>query len=108
MKGEIRKAGNVTLFSIQGDIVFKNLSEIRETIKGEIVQSSNDKFLLDLGGVGMIDSAGVGFIVSVYKTVLSRKGTFALVRPNDEMKEPVSNRGAQPPLQHIRQGRRGD
>lgn len=93
MKCEIRKAGSVTLFSIQGDVVFNHLNDIRETIKGEMVQSTTDKFLIDLGGVGMIDSAGVGFIVSVYKTVLSRKGTFALVRPNDAVKSVLQTVG---------------
>lgn len=93
MKCEIRKAGSVTLFSIQGDVVFNHLNDIRETIKGEMVKSTTDKFLIDLGGVGMIDSAGVGFIVSVYKTVLSRKGTFALVRPNDAVKSVLQTVG---------------
>lgn len=93
MKCEIRKVGSVTLFNIQGDIVFNHLNDIRETIKGEMVSSTTDKFLIDLGRVGMIDSAGVGFIVSVYKTVLSRKGSFAIVRPNDAVKSVLQTVG---------------
>ncbi len=93
MRCETRKVGNVTLFAIHGDIVFNHLNEIRETIKGEMVQSSTDKFLIDLGDVGMIDSAGVGFIVSVYKTVLSRKGAFALLRPNEAVKSVLQTVG---------------
>lgn len=85
MKCEVRNVRDVTLFRLHGDIDFTHLSDIRETIKGEIIRSSTQKFLIDLSGVGKIDSAGVGFIVSVYKTVLSRKGTFALVHPNNAL-----------------------
>lgn len=86
MKCEVRKIENITLFSIQGDFVFNDLNNIRWIIKGEMTQSSNNKFLIDLEGVGMIDSAGVGFIVSVYRTALARRGTFALIRPKDTVK----------------------
>jgi len=86
MRCEIRKVGNVTVFGVTGDIVFNHLNEIREAIKKEMGQATTDKFLIDLSSVGMIDSAGVGFIVSVYKTVLSRKGSFALVNPNEAVK----------------------
>lgn len=83
MKCEIKKVGDVTLFNIQGDTVFYHLKDIRETIHGEIARSSTNKFLIDLGSMGMIDSAGVGFIISVYKIIVFRQGTFAIVSANE-------------------------
>lgn len=93
MRCEIKKVGNVTIFNIDGDVVFNHLNEIRETIKSEMADSTTDKFLINLNGVGMIDSAGVGFVVSVYKTVLSRKGSFALVKPNEAVKSVLQTVG---------------
>ncbi|MFQ5431410.1 MAG: STAS domain-containing protein [Nitrospinota bacterium] len=93
MKCETRKVDGVTLFDITGDIVFNNLNELREVIKAEMNEPETDKVLISLSDVGMIDSAGVGFIVSVYKTVLSRKGSFALVQPNDAVKNVLQTVG---------------
>jgi len=93
MRCETKKAGNVTVFQINGDIIFNHLNEIRETIKKEMGEAETDKFLIDLSHVGMIDSAGVGFIVSVYKTVLSRKGAFALINPNEAVKSVLQTVG---------------
>lgn len=96
MKCEIRKAGKVTLFSIQGDIAFNQISDIREKVLGEIMPSSGGTFLLDLGGGGLVDSAGVGFIISVYKTVVSASGQFAIIRPRADVKSMLETVGLSP------------
>lgn len=93
MKCESRKVDGVTVCDIAGDIVFNNLTELREVIKKEMNEPDTTKVLLNLADVGIIDSAGVGFIVSVYKTVLSRKGSFALVQPNDAVKNVLQTVG---------------
>lgn len=93
MKCEVKKVGNVTIFVIVGDVVFSHLNTIREVVKTEMADTSSNKFLLNLTGVGMIDSAGVGFIVSVYKTVLSSKGSFALINPNEAVESVLQTVG---------------
>ncbi len=101
MKCEVRKAGKVTLFSVQGDVIFNQMSEIREMVMGEIVHSSNGKFLLILGGVDLIDSSGVGFIISVYKTAVSRNGKFAIVCPKSDVTTVLQTVGLVPRLFNI-------
>lgn len=96
MKCEIRKTGKVTLFHVQGDIVFNQLSDIRGTVLGEIMPAAGGTFLLDLGGAGMIDSAGVGFIVSVYKAVVSINGQFAVIRPCGDVQSILETVGLSP------------
>lgn len=83
MKYEIRKAEDVTLFVLQGDIAFNQVKELSETILGEMTRSSTNKFIIDLGETVMINSGGVGFIVSMSKIVASNNGTFAISRPNE-------------------------
>ncbi len=86
MKVDTKKLGSVVVFAITGDIVFYNLNQIREIIKSEIEKAVTNKFLMNLSGVGMVDTIGIGFIVSVYNTVLSKKGSFSLVNPNEVVK----------------------
>lgn len=93
MKCEIRKVGNVTLFSLHGDVIFGHLAQIRETFKSEVAQSSTGKFLLDLGGAERIDSAGVGFVVSIYQTIVARKGAFAIICPDGAVKSVLQTVG---------------
>lgn len=96
MKCEIRKTGNVTLFHVQGDIIFNQLSDIREMVLGEIMPAAGGTFLLDLDGAGMIDSAGVGFIVSVYKAAASVNGQFAVIRPRGDVQSVLETVGLSP------------
>ncbi len=101
MKCEIKKTRGVTLFKVQGNIVFNRITDIRETVLGEIVRSPNGKFLIDIGDAQLLDSAGVGFIVSVYKTAASCNGKFAIVRPNGDVKTMLRTVGLVPRLFNI-------
>ena len=90
---ETKKVGNVNIFVFAGDVVFSNLKDLREIVKREVGNATSNKFLLDLTRVGMIDSAGVGFIVSVYKTVLSSNGSFALINPSEAVENVLQTVG---------------
>ncbi len=93
MKCESRLEGNTTVLDINGDVVFNTLSEIREVIKQKMNEPDSGNLIINLSNVGMIDSAGVGFIVSMYKTILSRKGCFALAEPNATVKDVLQTVG---------------
>lgn len=93
MRCESRKKGDMIVLDINGDIVFNTLSEIREVVKQEMNEPDSSNLLINLSNVGMVDSAGVGFIVSMYKTILSRKGGFALAEPNEEVKNVLQTVG---------------
>lgn len=87
MNINIRIVDNVNVFTVYGDFTHNSLGAIRETIKKDIATASSAKFLVDLSQVGMIDSTGVGTIVSIYKTILSRQGTFGVIVPNGDLKD---------------------
>lgn len=87
MKCGIRKIGSATLFSLRGDLIFGQLDGLREAVKGEMLQSTTGKFLIiDMAGMDKIDSAGIGVLITVYKAVIARNGTLAIIRPNDTVK----------------------
>lgn len=83
MQCEIRNLGDVTVFAMRGDLVHSRMKDVRKIIMDEMAQSSTNKFIIDLGETAMIDSSGLGFIVSVYRAVVSRKGAFSVSRPNE-------------------------
>lgn len=87
MNVETRIVDNVNIFTVHGDFTRNSLGGIRDTIKNDIAAAPTDKFLVNLAQVGMIDSTGVGTIVSIYKTILSRQGTFGLIVPSGDLKD---------------------
>lgn len=93
MKCVSRKEGDIIVFDINDDIVFSSLGEIRETMDRELAGPDSGKVLINLSNVGMIDSAGIGFIVSVYKSLLTRKGFFGLINPNESVKSVLQTVG---------------
>ncbi len=93
MKFEVRKAGDVTRLILNGSLSGKELSGIGDTIKREIDNSASSKIIIDLSNVSMIDSAVIGFLIIIYKTVTLRRGTIAFINPNASVKNTLHNLG---------------
>lgn len=89
MKCNSKTVDNVIVLSLSGSLVYTYLAEVRDTAKEEITKSETSNVLLNLSNVSKIDSSGIGFIVSMYKSVLWRKGVFAILNPNEDVKEAI-------------------
>lgn len=87
MRYDKRTVGDIDVFSFYGDFVFAYQGDVRETIKKDIVDAPSGKILIDLTGVDKIDSSGLGTIVAIYRTALSRKAAFGVLVSNDNIKE---------------------
>jgi len=87
MNVEMKIVSNINVLSISGNFTFNTLGDIRNTLKKDIASASSAKFLVDLTQVGLIDSTALGTIISIYKTVLSRKGTFGVIVQNGDVKD---------------------
>lgn len=98
MDCQIRKKGEVLICDISGNLYFNNMQEfhaigkLREKIRNEIKKDDTKKVLFNLSQVTMIDSAGVGFLVSTYKSFMSKSKDsgsvtpgFALINPTKEV-----------------------
>ena len=65
---EKRLRGDVIIIGLSGNITLGEASgALRDAVK-ETVASGSRKILIDLGGVGYIDSAGLGELVGAYAT----------------------------------------
>lgn len=54
------------LVYLEGDLTFYNSSEIKEQIKAEI-NGDEEQLILEVSGLTLIDSSGVGIIISLLK-----------------------------------------
>ncbi|MBI3794752.1 MAG: STAS domain-containing protein [Nitrospinae bacterium] len=89
MKFETKVEKGVNIFVISGGFTFHNLGDIREAMKKAVSAAETPKFLVDLSKAKTVDSSGLGTIVSIYKTVLLKKGAFGIIAHEGEIKEVV-------------------
>lgn len=81
MKHDITEKNNVTIVSLAGDVDLESSPEARKILL-ECV-NLNRPVLVDLSGVGYIDSSGVASLVEALQTARKRDGSFALVQVSD-------------------------
>lgn len=68
------------------DIVASTVDALRKDWTASL-QAGGAKTAIELGGVGMIDSMGLGLIISCYKTIQARGGSLALITDNEDFKQ---------------------
>lgn len=74
-----RQAGDVTVLDLEGKVTIGEGSvELRTTIRRLLGEGKN-KILLNLAGVGYIDSSGIGELVSSFTTVNRDGGSLKLL-----------------------------
>ncbi len=70
--------GNVFIFEFDGNLILSDLEKARKYVKEVIDGENANEIIFDLQHVDFIDSAGIGFIVSIFKSIKSKNGKFAL------------------------------
>ena len=87
MKIEDRVVEGVTILDVSGKITIGEGSiEIRNKVRELLVAGSKD-ILLNLGDVGMVDSSGIGELVSSFTTVTNGGGQLKLLHLTKKLKE---------------------
>jgi anti-sigma B factor antagonist len=77
---------DVVLLVLEGKLNALTATELRETIQ-ELVQQNDARTLLDLSGLELIDSSGVGALVSLIKRSRHNGGVIKLVGVQGQPKE---------------------
>ena len=76
MQLEERVVGDAVIVRIAGDITLKKGDDARLNDRiGGLIQQGHKKVLLDLAGVGYVDSAGLGQLVMAHSTLKNHGGT---------------------------------
>jgi anti-sigma B factor antagonist len=73
-----RKEGNVTILAPAGKIVLDNNGALKGKI-ATLLADGNKQIIINLGGVTMIDSSGLGELVSCHTAASREKGGVKLV-----------------------------
>jgi len=81
MRVTSKKSGDIMILGIHGRVVGDASLELRRTINGwlaEIPEKQKPKVVLNLSRVSMMDSSGLGTLVSSYTSVQRRGGMLVL------------------------------
>ena len=90
MKIDERSVGNVTVLDISGDITFTQGDAMLKDKIHSLVHQGHNKILVNLAGVGYIDSAGLGELVGAYTTVTKSGGSMKLLSLTKKMRDLLS------------------
>ena len=79
MKIEERTVGGVTILDLKGKLTLGDGDALLKDKIHSLLHQGRRHFLLNLGGVPYIDSAGIGEVVSTYSTVSREGGSLKLL-----------------------------
>ncbi len=78
--------GDIVLLTLKGNLDALTASDLRPTID-ELVTNRKTKVIFDLHELTLIDSSGVGAIVSLFKRVRTLGGDVKIARLSNQPKE---------------------
>ncbi len=87
MKIKDRVVEGVTILDISGKITIgEGTIEIKNKVR-ELLAAGNKNILFNLGEVGMVDSSGIGELVSSFVTVTNQGGQLKLLNLTKKLRE---------------------
>ena len=81
MQIEERLAGDIVILVVSGDLTLNHGGDVmlKDRVRS-LIQQGRRKFVVDLGGVSSLDSAGLGELVQAYVSTKNKGGNLKLVR----------------------------
>lgn len=80
-----RQCGDVIIFDLRGDILFEDGNIALRSALRRVLSESRNKILLNFSGVNLVDSAGIGELVSGFTAVNRADGQLKLVNLNQKI-----------------------
>jgi len=81
---EIRRDSSCATVIPAGDVVASSVPELRPAMR-DLVRSGVREMVFDLGHAEMIDSIGIGLLLSSYNSMSKAGGTFSIVQASDQV-----------------------
>ena len=82
-----RQAGDVTILDMSGKVTIGDGSVALRTVIRRLLQEGKKKVLLNLAGVGYIDSSGIGELVSSFTTTNKEGGQLKLLNLTKKLQD---------------------
>jgi anti-anti-sigma factor len=100
MKIQVRKKRRVTIVDIAGRLVLKEGDEDLLGALEKLLAEGQRRFIFNLDGLSVIDSAGVGEIVACYTTAQDRAALLKIVlNPNGLVRQVFKHTGLEQALE---------
>jgi anti-sigma B factor antagonist len=82
-----RQAGDVTILDLSGKITIGEGSVALRSAVRRLLEEGKKKILLNLAGVGYIDSSGIGELVSSYTAIEKEQGQLKLLNLTQKIQD---------------------
>jgi anti-sigma B factor antagonist len=82
-----RQAGDVTVLDMSGKITIGEGSVALRSAIRRLLEEGKKKILLNLAGVGYIDSSGIGELVSSYTAIGKEEGQLKLLNLTEKLRD---------------------
>jgi anti-sigma B factor antagonist len=82
-----RQAGDVTVLDMSGKITIGDGSVALRSAVRRLLEEGKKKILLNLAGVGYIDSSGIGELVSSYTAIEKDEGQLKLLKLTQKLRD---------------------
>jgi anti-sigma B factor antagonist len=82
-----RSSGDVKVLDLRGKLTIGDGDELLKDKINSLVQQGHTKIVLNLGDVSYVDSAGLGQMVSSYRTVARNGGSLRLLNLTARIRE---------------------
>jgi anti-sigma B factor antagonist len=82
-----RKSGDVVIIDMNGRLTIGEAVLLLRTTNRRFLEDGTSKFILNLGNVSHIDSAGLGELISIYTSVRNRQGDVKLLNLDKKAKD---------------------
>jgi anti-sigma B factor antagonist len=69
-----------------GDVLASSMAELRPAMR-DLVRSGIGEMVVDLAATSMIDSTGLGLLLSAFNSITKAGGKFSIVHASDEILE---------------------
>lgn len=90
---EKRKKGDVVILDVVGNLTIGIGDQSFKESVSDLVSKKQNKILVNLAGVGFMDSSGVGALVKSYTTITNSGGRFKLLQPGKMIRQTLKSTG---------------
>ena len=78
----IRKRGAVQVIQLRGDLRLGETLDQFNNAANELLQAGDVRLVVNLEGIGMLDSSGIGALMKLLTSATKRGGALKLVNPS--------------------------
>lgn len=90
MRYEFSSEGDSRTVTVVGEITFREHATFRPMLK-DFLEADSHHFIVDLSGVGAIDSAGLGLLLLLRKDVQNKASRLTLKTPTETVHHTLLN-----------------